>query len=103
MNLKKLIDWMDIEQTLFLNLRFNLRFQERIYFYQKLNWTEIDFIIKREWKIFPIEAKTSNRDIIPKSFNSFLEKYIDEIWDFYKSTTSVNFIIIKKSYLKTFL
>ena len=92
LNLKNFINWKDVEQTLFLNLRFNLKFQEKIYFYQKLNWTEIDFIIKKDWKIFPIEAKTSDRDIIPKSFNSFLEKYKDEIWNFYKSTTSVNFI-----------
>ncbi len=92
LNLKQIIDWIDVEQTLFLNLRFNLKFQDKIYFYQKINWTEIDFILKRNWKIFPIEAKTSNRDTIPKSFNSFLEKYFDEIWEFYKTTTSINFV-----------
>ncbi len=91
LQLKKLIDWMDVEQTLFLNLRFNLKFNDKIFFYQKLNWTEIDFILRKEGSIYPIEASTNNRDIIPKSFNWFLSKYKDEIKTFYKTTTSVNF------------
>ena len=92
LNLKQFIDWKDVEQTLFLNLRFNLELNDKLYFYQKINGTEIDFILQKNWKIFPIEAKANNRDNIPKVFNYFLEKYDEKIWNFYKTTTSLNFV-----------
>ena len=92
LRLKQIIDWKDVEQLLFLNLKFNLWFNDKLYFYQKLNWTEIDFIVKNEWKIIPIEAKLNNKDIIPKPFNAFFKKYWEDISYFYKTTKNINFI-----------
>ena len=89
--MKQIIDWIDAEQTLFLNLRFNLSFQDRLYFYQKLNGTEIDFILKQDWELIPIESKLNDKDIIPKSFHSFVEKYGNEIKVLYRTTKSRNF------------
>lgn len=91
LNLKNIIDWKDVEETLFLNLRYNLEFNDNLFFYQKVNGSEIDFILKRNWKIIPIEAKLSNKDIIPKIFNSFYEIYSKEIDYFIKSTKNINF------------
>ena len=91
LDLKNIIDWKDVEETLFLNLRYNLEFNDNLFFYQKVNGSEIDFILKRNWKITPIEAKLSNKDIIPKIFNSFYEVYSKEIDYFIKSTKNINF------------
>lgn len=91
LELKNIIDWKDVEETLFLNLRYNLEFNDNLFFYQKVNGSEIDFILKRNWKITPIEAKLSNKDVIPKIFNSFYEVYSEEIDYFIKSTKNINF------------
>ena len=84
---KMLIKWADTEMATFLNLFFNKKILDSIYYYQKRNWSEIDFIYKRENRIYPIESKTSNNDNIPKVFNSFLLDYKDEIEYFIKTTT----------------
>jgi len=72
LELKNTFDWKDVENTIFLNLKYNLIFSDELFFYQKLNWSEIDFILKRSWKLIPIEAKSNNRDVIPKIFRIFL-------------------------------
>lgn len=105
LELKKSIDWKDVEHTIFLNLKYNLDLNNKLYFYQKINWSKIDFILKESWKIYPIEAKLSNKDIIPKIFSSFSEKYFDEIWYFIRSTNNKTFERIlndKKVIMKPF-
>jgi predicted AAA+ superfamily ATPase len=46
-------------------------------FYQKINGSEIDFIISsvREGKLCIVEAKSGNKTIIPRIFHSFVERY----------------------------
>ena len=89
--LKQNISWKDCEMMVFLNLFFTRNFDEEIYFYRKINWTEIDFILKRWEKLIPIEAKLENKDNIPKVFIYFLEKYKDKVEFFVKTTTSLVF------------
>lgn len=85
LEIKKNISWKDIEQMIYLNLRFNLWISESLYFYQKLNWSEIDFIYEKSWKLIPIESKSNNKDNIPRIFNSFEKQYKDNTQYFIKS------------------
>lgn len=91
LELKKLIDWKDLEQTIFLNLKYNLELNDKLFFYQKVNWSKIDFILKTSWIIYPIEAKLNNKNTIPKIFSSFWKKYNKDIWYFIKSTNNKYF------------
>ncbi len=88
---KNIFSWKDIEMMIFLNLKSNLHLNDEIFFYQRLNWSEIDFILKKDGKIFPIEAKSSNKDVIPKIFSSFWDRYFKDIWYFIKSTKNIYF------------
>ncbi len=105
LELKNNISWKDIEQMLFLNLRFNVWINENLYFYQKLNGSEIDFIYETSWKLIPIEAKSNNKDNIPKIFSSFEKQYKEKIKYFIKSSKFNNFernIDNKKVFIKAF-
>jgi len=83
---KESCDWNDVEMFVYTQLLFNLQELDELYFYQTLNWSEIDFILKRDWRLIPIEAKLWNKIKIPKIFVSFLERYKNEI-DFFVKTT----------------
>jgi len=56
----------------------------KIYFWRKKNQTEIDFVIKNleNDQLIPIEVKSKDTDIIPKSFQSFYKAYAKDI-DFF--------------------
>jgi len=76
---KSVYNWKDVEMFVYLQLLFNLKEFSQLYFYQTLNETEIDFIYKVQNKLIPIEVKSSNKDNIPKIFNFFCEKYINQV------------------------
>ncbi len=62
-----------------------------INFYNKKNWTEIDFIYTTIWgNIIPIEVKSSDKCSIPPSFKRFYEKYHPSIDYFIVTTKSVS-------------
>ena len=82
------IDGKDIEMFVFLNLLYSKKPTNQLFFYQKLNGSEIDFIFSKDWKLIPIEAKSTNNINIPKIFSSFCSKYEDKIDYFVKTTTS---------------
>lgn len=85
-------EWEIIENFSYLELLKNKKLNsDEIKTYNKLNWSEIDFIyIFREWWIIPIEIKLKNNDIIPKIFNSFQKDYKEKIKFFVR--TSTNFL-----------
>lgn len=84
------ITWDYIEMFVFLNLYYNLDSMEFLYFWQNLNKSEIDFILKRWEKLIGVEVKVWNKDNIPKIFNSFLDLYSDKIDYFIKTTSNIN-------------
>ncbi len=83
--------WNIIENFVYLELIKNKQiFSDEIKTYNKINWSEIDFIYEfKKWWIIPIEVKLNNRDIIPKIFNWFSDNYLDKINFFIKTTTSI--------------
>jgi len=85
--LKTEISWKDAKITSFYQLRFKKDFMDNLYFYRKINWTEIDFILEKNAKLIPIEAKLTNKDNIPKVFSFFLKTYQDKVDYFIKTTT----------------
>ncbi len=86
-------NWNIIENFVYLELLKNKNiFSDEIKRYNKVNWSEIDFIYcYKKWWIIPIEVKTNNKDIIPKIFNAFSKDYQKEIDFFIKTTTKTNF------------
>jgi len=80
------LDGKYIEQFVFSQLKFNLGFFNKLYFYRKQNETEIDFIYEKDWRIIPIEVKSWNSDNVPKVFKSFCAKYNDRVDYFIKTT-----------------
>lgn len=84
-------DWNLIENFVYLELLKNKYiFSDEIKTYNKINWSEIDFIYESKiWKILPIEVKLNNWDTIPKIFNSFSENYWEKIDYLYRTSTSI--------------
>jgi hypothetical protein len=82
-----------IENFSYLELLKNKKiFSDEIKTYNKLNWSEIDFIYcYKEWWILPIEIKLRNNDVIPKIFSSFWEDYSKEIKYFIRTSTKTIF------------
>lgn len=80
------LDGKFVEQFVFNQLKFNLWFFDELYFYRKLNESEIDFIYKNQDGLIPIEVKSDNSDNIPKIFKSFCEKYKKDINFFVKTS-----------------
>ncbi len=91
LQIKQNITWKDCEMMVFLNLLFKKDFNEQMYYYRKINGTEIDFVIKKWEKLVPIEAKLENKDNIPKVFVYFLEKYKEKVEYFIKTTKWLSF------------
>jgi predicted AAA+ superfamily ATPase len=60
-----------------------------LYFYRKRNESEIDFVLQSNWKLIPIEVKTSDKDNIPKIFESFCKKYSEKIKFFVKTSKTL--------------
>lgn len=82
--------WESIENFVYLELLKNKElFADEIKTYNKINWSEIDFIYcYKKWWIIPIESKLKNNDIIPKIFNSFNEDYNKQILFFTRTSTA---------------
>ncbi len=82
--------WESIENFVYLELLKNKElFSDEIKTYNKINWSEIDFIYcYKKWWIIPIESKLKNNDVIPKIFNSFNEDYNKQINFFIRTSTS---------------
>ena len=86
-------DWNLIENFVFLELEKNKKLNsDEIKTYNKINWSEIDFIYQfRERWIIPIEVKINNKTNIPKIFYWFWENYWDQIKTFIKTSESIKF------------
>lgn len=82
--------WENIENFVYLELLKNKElFADEIKTYNKINWSEIDFIYcYKKWWIIPIESKLKNNDVIPKIFNSFNNDYNNQITFFVRTSTS---------------
>lgn len=82
--------WELIENFAYLEILKNKNmFSDEVKTYNKINWSEIDFIYcYKVWWIVPIEIKLKNRDVIPKIFSSFTKNYTKEIKFLIKTTTS---------------
>lgn len=74
-------DWNLVENFSYLEILKNKKINsDDIKTYNKINWSEIDFIYQfKEWWITPIEVKISDSEKIPKIFYSFFEDYKDEV------------------------
>ena len=84
-----IIEWKYVEQFVFSQLRFNIDDLQNLYFYRKRNESEIDFVLQSNWKLIPIEVKTSDKDNIPKIFESFCKKYSEKIKFFVKTSKTL--------------
>jgi len=82
--------WKVIENSIFIQLLSNIK-NYQIYFWRNKNQYEIDFILKNKLtnKLIPIEVKSDDKDNIPKIFNSFAEKYWEQIEYFVKITKTL--------------
>ncbi len=78
-----------IEMFVADNLFTNIYIDERLYFWQNRNETEIDFVLSKNNKLIPIECKSNNKDNIPKSFRGFYTKYSNQIDYFIKTSTEL--------------
>lgn len=87
--------WKIIENFVFNELFINKKDFQDIYFWQNRNWSEIDFLLidKFDKKIQIIEVKSWKKDIIPKVFFWFLERY----WNFVeKNIITTDWIFSKR-------
>ena len=85
-NLKSFINGKDVEMFVFLQLLFNKGIEHQIYFYQNINNFEIDFILKKNSKLIPIEVKAGDQRPLPKIFLSFCKKYKEMVAYFVQTT-----------------
>ncbi len=76
-----------IEMFVANNLFTNVTIDDRLYYRQNRNETEIDFVLYRNHKLIPIECKSNNNDHIPKAFRWFYETYSSQIDHFIKTST----------------
>lgn len=83
------LDWNLIENFSYLEILKNKKINsDEIKTYNKINWSEIDFIYEfKEWWILPIEIKKSDSEKIPKIFYNFNENYWDKVKFFVKTST----------------
>ncbi len=87
-----------IENFVFNELKYQKTQLEKIKFWQRLNTSEVDFILHNDFDntILPIEVKSGGKWNISKSYSNFLEYYKDNIrlWvvttQSYKATRDVN-------------
>jgi predicted AAA+ superfamily ATPase len=81
-----LSDWKIIENFVAIQLLDKNR-ENNLYYYNKKNGSEIDFILEKlDQKIIPIEVKSANKFIKPKTFFTFEEVYFDKIDKFITTT-----------------
>jgi predicted AAA+ superfamily ATPase len=87
----KWFEWQVIENFVYLELLKNKKiFSDEIKTYNKINWSEIDFVyVYKEWWVIPIESKITNNDIIPKIFSSFGVEYGNSIKYFVRTSTNL--------------
>lgn len=93
------------ENFVFLQLLQNTDYKQ-ISYYHKLSWSEIDFIVENnDWKLIPIESKSSENYKLPKIFYSFDQDYWEKISNFIITSRSLidkNVINNKNLYIKPF-
>ena len=84
-------NWQLVENFVYLELLKNRQiFSDEIKTYNKINWSEIDFIYEfKVWGILPIEVRINNKDVIPKIFSSFAKDYQEKILFFVKTSKSL--------------
>jgi len=82
-------DWNIVENFTYLELlKHKTMFSDEIKTYNKLNWSEIDFIYcYKQWLVLPIEVKMKDNDVVPKIFSSFEKDYSDKIKYFIRTST----------------
>jgi len=79
-------DWKIIENFVAIQL-FDLNRENKLHYYNRINWSEIDFILERlDTKIIPIEVKSWNKVVKPKVFNLFEKNYCEKIDKFIVTT-----------------
>lgn len=64
-----------VENCVFLELKKNMRIDQKLYFYRKRNQTEVDFVLSVDNEVIPIEVKASSCSKIPRSLISFIKEY----------------------------
>ncbi|OGC42958.1 hypothetical protein A2Y85_02215 [candidate division WOR-3 bacterium RBG_13_43_14] len=79
-----------IESTVYCSLCRNLRDTEEVRFWRTKSKDEIDFILRREKDIVPIEIKWSEHPQVPKSLRKFLKNL--------KSRSKTAYVLTKKHY-----
>ncbi len=57
----------------------NLKESETLYFWRTPSGQEVDFVLKREGEIIPIEIKSGNEPTVPYGLKSFIHKYSPKI------------------------
>lgn len=81
-------DWKINENFVFLQLLKNIKYKQ-ISYYHKITWSEIDFIVENnDWKLIPIESKSSENYKLPKIFHVFDRTYWDKIESFILTSKS---------------
>lgn len=64
-----------IENCVFLELKKNLKVDQRLYFWRKRNQTEVDFVLSIGNELIPLEVKASSFSRIPRSLAAFINEY----------------------------
>ncbi len=83
-----LSDWKLNENFVYIQCN-DINLENKVYYYNKKNGTEIDFILEKlNKKIVPIEVKSSDKLTKPRSFEPFLEAYSSQIDSFVLTTKS---------------
>lgn len=70
----------------------NLKEIDTLFFWRTPNGQEVDFILKHEGKIIPVEVKSGNEASVPSGLKTFINKYSPEI------AYVLNWTIIKDEY-----
>lgn len=64
-----------LENAIYLELQKNLHISEELYYWRTKNVTEVDFVLRMDEHLFPIEAKLGSQKTIPPSIRSFSESH----------------------------
>lgn len=72
-----------LENFVYWELMKNIDIRFQLYYWRSYDDQEVDFVLKRNEKIFPIEVKSSwQKEKIPKGLKSFLRNYPETIMGF---------------------
>lgn len=86
-----------LENFVFTELAKNKEFLNKIYYWRTLHQAEVDFVIEKRLKPWPIEVKTTLREIkIPSGLKNFVENY-NPLQSWIVNTTIENTIKFNKT------